>query len=289
MLTVDAAFATSAFGLHTVVGTIAVITNIIGAITLPFLAKICDVISRPAAISLAAFFFTMGYLIVASAPTVHAVVAGEAIFTAGRGGLYQIMHILISDLTPLKWRGVLLGSYSLPFILNGFLAGEITGGLRILSLQGGNGWRWGYGMFCIIVPVSVAPSLIVMFWGDRKAKRLGALSLASSSYARRRVLEGESGPPRKTKWQIVHKFLVDVDAVGLILFTFSLALLLTPPTLSVLVDKGEQNPSLIAMYCIGGILFILFGVWERFFARHPICPRRLLNPTFVSQSPQTSF
>jgi hypothetical protein len=44
---------------------------------------------------------------------------------------------------------------------------------------GGNGWRWGYGMFAILVPVCIAPAVIVLFWGDYRAKKLGGTSIIS--------------------------------------------------------------------------------------------------------------
>jgi hypothetical protein len=36
------------------------------------------------------------------------------------------------------------------------------------------------------------------------------------------------------------------------------------------------------MLVIGGILFIAWGVWDGFYAKYPIMPRRVLNRTFVS-------
>ncbi|KAL1408575.1 hypothetical protein Q8F55_005388 [Vanrija albida] len=275
------AFATSYFGKHTIVGTIAVLTNLSAAITLPLLAKLCDVFSRPASLSLATFIFIIGYLLVAVAQNVQTVVAGETLYSAGRTGIYQIMHILISDMTPLQWRGLVLGAYSLGFLLNGFLAGFIASGIA-LSMGTGDGWRWGFGMFCIIIPVSICPSIAIMFWGHAKAKALGALSLASSSYARRRVLEGEHAAPKRTAWETTVYIFHAVDAVGLALFGFSFALLLSPPTLEKVVKNGYKNPALITMYAIGGALFIAFCIWEWKFARYPICPRRLLNRTFVA-------
>lgn len=34
-----------------------------------------------------------------------------------------------------------------------------------------------YGMFVILVPVCIAPALVVLFWGDWKAKKLGGTFL----------------------------------------------------------------------------------------------------------------
>ncbi|EJT47844.1 hypothetical protein A1Q1_03305 [Trichosporon asahii var. asahii CBS 2479] len=276
-----AAFATSSFGKHTVVGLMAVINNIMSAVALPFLSKICDFASRPLALSVATLLFTLGYVVVAAAPTVVAVAAGEAIFTAGRTGIYQIMHILICDMTQLQWRGIVLGCYSLPWIMNGFLGAKITSAIRVTSSIDGETWRWGYGMFTIIIPVAIAPSILVMFWGHRRAKKLGALSLASSSYARRQALEGIEPPPKKAWWRRILDLWSDLDGFGLLLFGFALALLLCPPTLTTFAKGGYANPSLIAMYVVGGVLFIAFIIWDTIFAKSPIWAARLMNRTFL--------
>ena len=42
-----------------------------------------------------------------------------------------------------------------------------------ISANTTNGWRWGFGMFAILIPVCITPALAVLFWGDRKAKKLG--------------------------------------------------------------------------------------------------------------------
>jgi hypothetical protein len=249
---------------------------------MPILAKVCDIMSRPSGLFISAAFFTIGYIIVAAAPTIHAVVGGEAIYTAGRTGTYQVMHILISDMTPLRWRGVVLGAYSLPFVLNGFVAGLITANIRALSMAGGEGWRWGFGMFAIIVPAAVGPAVVVMYWGHYRAKKLGALSLASSSYTRRRILEGEGVAPQRTRKEWAIWLFWESDVVGLLLFAFAFGLILSPPTLEPITEGGYKDASLIAMFAVGGVMFLVFLAWEMFFARSPICPRRLLNPTFLS-------
>ncbi|GMK54164.1 hypothetical protein CspeluHIS016_0107500 [Cutaneotrichosporon spelunceum] len=277
-----AAFATSFWGKHTIIGLIAVINNLISAVIMPILAKICDMMSRPSGLLISGAFFTLGYVIVAAAPTIHAVVGGEAIYTAGRTGTYQVMHILISDMTPLRWRGVVLGAYALPFVLNGFVAGLITADIRALSGAGGDGWRWGFGMFAIIVPVVIGPAVVVMYWGHHRAKKLGALSLASSSWTRRRLLREEGAEPKRSLKEMLIWLFWQGDVVGLILFAFAFGLILAPPTLEPITEGGYSNASLIAMFAVGAVVFIAFLVWEMFYARSPICPRRLLNPTFLS-------
>lgn len=191
------------------------------------------------------------------------------------------MHLLISDMTQLQWRGVILGAYSLPWIMNGFLGAKITSGIRVTSSIDGETWRWGYGMFTIIIPVAILPSILVMFWGNRRAKKLGALSLASSSYARKQALAGIEPPPRKSIWRRALDIWSDLDGFGLLVFGFALALLLCPPTLTTFADGGYANPSLIAMYVVGGVLLIFFIFWDTKIAASPIWGRRLMNRTFL--------
>lgn len=72
-----------------------------------------------------------------------------------------------------------------------------------------------------------------------------------------------------------------IDAFGLLLIGFSFVCLLAPATLSSTAKGGYTNPSLIAMYAVGGFLFFAFLGWEFRFAAHPIMPRRVMNRTFL--------
>lgn len=201
------------------------------------------------ALTVSVFFYALGYIIVASSKNVEAVVGGMVIYTLGNTGINQVVGILIADITSLQWRGAVQGAYSLPWVLNAFVAGYITSGISGFSQDG---WRWGvsplartradgqYGMFIIMVPVCISPAIGVMFWGDRRAKRLGALSIASSSYARRQVLAGINGPQRSWTQNVLH-YCVQMDAFGLLLLGFSFACLLAPATLSSTAVGGYTN------------------------------------------------
>lgn len=91
----DTAFATSAFGEHTVLGTISVITGIMAGVAKPFLAKLADLFSRPWALALSVFFYTIGYIVVAASKNVGDVAGGEVIYTIGNTGLDFITSILL--------------------------------------------------------------------------------------------------------------------------------------------------------------------------------------------------
>lgn len=106
--------------------------------------KMADLLSRPAALTIAVFFYCLGYIIVASSKNVDAVVGGQVIYTLGQTGISQVSGILIADITSLQWRGAVNGAYALPWVVFAFVSGYITEGIGAYSQ---NGWRWGVGLF----------------------------------------------------------------------------------------------------------------------------------------------
>lgn len=51
----------------------------------------------------------------------------------------MLQQIIIADMTNLRWRGLVTGLVSAPFIINNFVSAEIAQGVL-------PNWRWGYGM-----------------------------------------------------------------------------------------------------------------------------------------------
>jgi len=278
-----AQFATSSFGEHTIIGTIGVVNGIIGGVAPPFIAKLADIWSRPHALTLAVVLYAVGYAMCAGAQNVETLVAGQVVYTLGNTGITFLNSLLIADITSLQWRSFVNGAVNLPYVPNAFVAGYIVSGIQGYSE---NGWRWGYGMFCILLPVCVAPALIVLHIGDHRAKKLGAVSLASSSATRREQL-GQAAPVQhetvqRTMWQSCRFYWTRLNAFGSLLMGFAFALLLTPITLSTTAENGYKNPSLIAMLVVGGVLFISWAIWDGFFAEYPFLPKRVFNRTLIA-------
>ncbi|WVQ81108.1 hypothetical protein IAT38_003230 [Cryptococcus sp. DSM 104549] len=270
-------FATSAYSKHAVIGTIAVVVSIMSAVARPFEARLADLVSRPFALLLAVFFYCVGYIAVAASSNVTDVAAGEVLYTIGSTGISAIISIIIADITSLQNRGLAQSMYSSPYIVTAWISGYITTGINAYSQ---NGWRWGFGMFIIMVPVCIMPVILVLFWAGWRAKKLGALSLASSSYARRHAL-GQTDEPKRTFTQNVVRYWRLMDAFGLLLLAFSWALVLIPFTIYKTADKGWKNPSIIAMFVVGGLLMIAFVVWDLKYASHPLMPKRVLNRSLI--------
>jgi hypothetical protein len=70
-------------------------------------------------------------------------------------------------------------------------------------------------------------------------------------------------------------------ALGVFLLIAGFTLLLLPLTLAESQPHKWQSASIITMIVIGGVLIIVFAVWERFFAPKPFMPYHLLTSRTV--------
>lgn len=285
--------ASSYFKQHSsVLATLSIATSIISAVSKPFIAKISDIASRPYTYLLILGFYIVGYIIAATSKTISAYVVGEVFVAIGGSGIDLTNDIIVADLTPLEWRGFASSMLSTPFIINTWFSGKIVN-----ALEERDQWRWGYGMFAIIMPVALGPAVAALIWLDRMAKKKGVVNIASSNAARRTIdntadqedqqktINTITTPVTDNKkyWtQSLKRNLEEIDAFGLILLGFGWSLLLLPFSLKTYAEHGWRNQSLIAMMIVGGLLLIAYVVFEMKFARVPSAPRRLVfNKTFV--------
>ncbi|PPQ72102.1 hypothetical protein CVT26_006880 [Gymnopilus dilepis] len=259
------AFATSSFGHHSLISTIQVAQSIIIAVGKPIIAKIADVTSRGTAFFVVLVFYVIGYIIIASAKSVNAIAGGIILYAIGYTGLQLLTQIIIADITTLKWRGLVSGLISLPFIINAFVGSNIA-----TNVLNGAGWRWGYGMFAILIPVSLAPLIVTLLWAERKARRIGVVA---------------NGGVEEPSEPFLRRFLTaadKLDVFGLLLVGTSVALILLPLTLSQTAKGGWHNASMIAMIVIGCVLIPFYVLWDVKVANHPVIPRRFwLNRSVV--------
>ncbi|TRM59391.1 major facilitator superfamily domain-containing protein [Schizophyllum amplum] len=285
--------ATSDYEEHsTGLATLSIATGIIGAVAKPFIAKISDITSRPYTYLLIIVLYIMGYVIIAASSTLSAYVVGAVFGALGQSGLDLLNDLIVADLTSLQWRPFISSLLSAPFIINTWYAGKI-----VSALSYAQGWRWGYGMFAIIMPVCLGPAIAVLIYLDRRAQKLGVVNIASSNLQRRLAREeaqekGEEGPRgldtyaapqiKETWFQLLKRSCIEIDAFGLLLLGFGWSLLLLPFSLKTYAKGGWNNPSMIAMMVVGGVFLILYVLYERFLATFPSSPGRILkNKTFM--------
>ncbi|KAI0337328.1 drug:h+ antiporter [Trametopsis cervina] len=259
------AYATSTFGEHSLISSVQVAQSIIVACGKPVIAKFADTTSRGTAYLAVCTSGTLfRYIVIASAQNVGSIASGIILYAVG---LQLLTQVIIADITTLKWRGLVSSLTASPFIINGFVGANISA-----AVLEHIGWRWGYGMFAILIPVSLSPLIITLFWAERKAKHLGLVT--------KNFMGQDSSQPYGTQ---IWSFVQALDLIGLVLLAASVALILLPLTLSQTVSRGWHDPSIIAMLVVGLVLMFVFALWDMRFATRPILPGRFLrNRAFIA-------
>ncbi|KAF9489910.1 drug:h+ antiporter [Pleurotus eryngii] len=252
-------FATSGFGHHSLISSIQVAQSVIVAVGKPVIARIADVSSRGTAYVFVLLFYVIGYIVIASAQNVGAIAAGIVIYAIGYTGLQLLTQVIIADITTLKWRGLVSALMSTPFIINAFVGSNIS-----TNILQNAGWRWGYGMFAILVPAALSPLIVTLLWAEWKARKQGLIEKNTQT--------------ADMKWYMrVRRMAAQLDLIGLALLGTSVALILLPLTLSENAKGHWKNASMIAMIVIGGVLIPVFFMYDWKLAKYPVVPARLLK------------
>ncbi|KAF9529935.1 drug:h+ antiporter [Crepidotus variabilis] len=253
------AFATSAFKDHSTISTIAVAQSVIISCGKPVIAKVADVGSRGTAYFAVLVFYVIGYIIIASAKNIGTVGGGIIIYAVGYTGLQLLQEIVIADNSTLKWRGVVSSLMTTPFIINAFVGSNVAA-----NVLKGVGWRWGYGMFAILVPAALTPLIVTLLWAEHKARRIRKTEISAPV---------QKLPFGRRAWNVIEK----LDVLGLLLLAASVCLILLPLTLAKKARNGWHNPSIIAMVVIGCLLVPTFAFYEAKVAKYPVVPGRFLR------------
>ncbi|KAJ7174007.1 major facilitator superfamily domain-containing protein [Mycena crocata] len=257
-------YATSEFGGHNLLGPIQVAQGIIVAVGKPVIAKVADVGSRGTAYCGVLFFYVIGYTIIFSSWNIQSVVAGVILYAIGYTGLQLLTQVVIADITTLKWRGLVLSLNSVPFLINAFVGSNISA-----AIIEHVGWRWGYGMFIILIPIALSPLIVSLLWSERITRRLEPTSPIEQ---------------KKTYVQRLLDTAEELDAVGLLLIGASISLTLLPLSLAQHSTRGGNRGGL-AMFLVGTIFVPVFAFWDFRRAKYPVIPFRfVLNRSVVGAS-----
>ncbi|KAF7977944.1 hypothetical protein HWV62_2023 [Athelia sp. TMB] len=236
------------------------------AVGKPVIAKSADVSSRGMSFLGVLIFYVIGYIVIASAKNVGTIAGGIIIYAVGYTGLQLLTQIIIADITTLKWRGLVSSLISTPFLINAFVGANIS--TYILDHAG---WRWGYGMFAILVPAALAPLIITLLWAEHKAKKIGIVDSHISPVVAR--MESEPVSLGQRLWRLAGQ----LDVVGLILLAAAVSLILLPLTLSETAKGGWDNASMISMLVLGVVILFVFGIWDLRYASRPVIAARFVR------------
>ncbi|KAJ3477781.1 hypothetical protein NLG97_g8748 [Lecanicillium saksenae] len=247
-------YALSEFKSHSMLPAVSTLQNILNAATKPIMAKIADASGRAEAFSVSLVSIVLGFAINATSHNLGTMAAGQIFYSIGQVGIMFLQQILAADTTTLENRSIFGSLLYSPPILTAWIGGPMVEALVPTD------WRWGYGMWAIIVPVISIP-LLASIW--------------SHQIAAKKTFESKNTSGFISKW-------AQADIPGLALFVAGLVLLLLPMTLTVRFHNGWTSPQILVMIFSGTICFTGFVLYETYVARYPILPMRLAKSRTVA-------
>lgn len=230
------------------------------AVVKPPMAKIANVFGRLEAFSFSIFLYVVGYIQMAASQNVQTFASAQIFYSAGFTGLQILQQIFIADTSDLLNRALFSSLPDVPFLVTVWVGPPIAQNLLTYS-----SWRWGYGLWAIVLPAAFLPLAVALFANLRKASKQGVV------------------PPRPwhgvTPGHAIRNTWLELDVGGLLLLSAAIALVLLPLTLAVGLPGQWANGKIITMFVVGGLCLIAFPIWEssKIFAPWPFLSLRLLR------------
>ncbi|KAL6299612.1 iron permease [Sparassis latifolia] len=122
----------------------------------PLSGNLAQIFGRRAIMLASVAFFGVGSALCGAAPSMNFLIAGRAVQGVGGGGIQSMCQIILSDLVPLKDRGVFNGFIAMSFVVASGI-GPVVGGAFAQHGQ----WRW---LFYLNLPIcGVVELLVILF------------------------------------------------------------------------------------------------------------------------------
>ena len=254
-------YVTSSFDKHALTATTSVLANIAsGVVVLPY-ARLIEVWGRPESFSLMVLLTTLGTVMMACCQNVETYCAAQVFYYVGYYGIQFSLVILIADSAPIRNRALLFGIVWSPSLCSIWAYGPAANSiLRTI------GFRWGFGVWSIAIPVFCAPLTFLMFRYYGAARRAGVIAKPRSH---------ERWPKSTMYW------IKEFDVVGLLILATGLSLLLLALSIYSYQAQGWKSPMILSFVTIGPLLLVAFGLYEKYLAPTTFVPAKLLKDRTV--------
>ena len=209
----------------------------------PLYGRLSDIYGRKQALLFANTVFLFGTIGCAIAPSLWTLVIARGIAGIGGGGLNVVGVVIMSDLVPLRSRGIYQGIMNIVFGTGSTLGAPI-GGILADSI----GWRWGFG-----VQVPLCLLSLTMVYNFINLER-----------------------PASSTAQSAKEKLARIDFIGAILLVSAVTCLILGLNIGGNTAPWT-DPLPIALMSAFAVLMIAFITCERLYAAEPIMPTTLLS------------
>ena len=231
----------SSFSNMPLLGWLAAAFFIASAASQPVAGKLSDIYGRRTGLLFVSMVLILGNLLCAVAQDEWVLMLGRVIAGLGGGAILPISSTIISDLVPLRRRGIWQGVGNIGFGVGSGIGGPVGGWIHdVLD------WRWA---FVLQVPLTLI-SMILIAWHVKIPIKPPAVTQGKSKFAR-------------------------IDFAGAGLLVASVILLLLG-----LISGGNllpwTHPLVLTSLPLSAVTLVGFVAWEYWRAKEPIIPVQLL-------------
>ncbi|GAC99434.1 major facilitator super [Pseudozyma hubeiensis SY62] len=210
----------------------------------PLYGRLADIVGRRNCMFIALTFFTVGTLLCGTATSMNMLIFARALAGVGGGGLTTNTSIILSDVVPLKNRGLLQGLTNIIFGLGSGLGGPIGGWMNDTI-----GWRRA---FLLQVPLLLADYVLAFAFVRVKT-------------------------PNRLVQQSTSDKLKSIDFAGAFSLVLGLSSTLISLSLMSANDVPFSSPTVWGGFVFGFVSICFFFYAEAKIARTPILPLRLIT------------
>ncbi|CZS94226.1 related to major facilitator MirA [Rhynchosporium agropyri] len=222
---------------------------------------------RPLGFASGTLLISLANVIYASCNKVEIVLSGGIFEALGDSWWNITQQIFNADITSFLNRGIFFTLPEFPSAIPTLYAGSYLGEHMLLN----SSWRWGYGMWAVILHFCALPTIPLMAWMDRRAKKRGIIEERVSL-----LHDAPSGASWSRK--VYQALWIELDLPGAFLLIAGLAMTLLPISISGKnKPKRWERPSSIILPVFGVLTFAAFLVRDRRFAKKPIIPFRMVK------------
>lgn len=197
--------------------------------------KLAIIFGRKSSMVASIVLFEAGSLMCALANDMNVLIGGRVLAGIGGGGIQTLVFIVITEVFPIHKRPMGIAIIGCTFAVAS-VVGPLIGGAFTSNVS----WRW---CFYINLPI-------------------GAVAMAMFVFV--------FNPP-KTKTKATEKLTL-IDYPGVFLVASGLVLVLLALTFGSDSLHSWNSAAVICCFVLGGLLIIVFCVWNFFFSKHPLIP-----------------
>ncbi|KAI8087945.1 major facilitator superfamily domain-containing protein [Gilbertella persicaria] len=245
---------TSVFQSNNISGVLTTVLSILQTALQPMYSKLSDMTGRAQAFTISIVFFVLSFVIMACAHDYNTLIGGQVVYAFGFSGTYILGPILIGDMTDIVDRSMFLALYNFPTIINLFVPSAVA--QKIID---SGQWRWGYGHITLVMTITSAPLMFILWHTQYKAQKAGLITVKKSPLA------------HLSFWHQCQWIMQQVDMIGSVLLMTAMFLVLLPLNLYTKWG-GWTSATTLGLIVAGSIACVLFMIWEWKLAPKPIIP-----------------